>query len=291
MFARAPVWCMAMADRLVVTGVTGHLGARVARRAAAAGWSVVGTCFRAASSTAVPSERLDIRDRATVHELLRRVRPDVVVHTAAGRDDWRVMADGAAHVAVATVALGIRLVHVSSDAVFSGRDIDYDESALPDPIYPYGAAKAAAETAVAAIDPAAAIVRTSLIVGDGGGQHEILTRDLIAGRVQGALFTDLIRKPVHVDDLSDALLELAATDHRGVLNVAGADPISRYDLGVLVAQREGLDPVRIPAATIADSGTRMAADVRLSTRRAVSLLRTRLRGVHDFIGGPHAPHR
>ena len=81
------------------------------------------------------------------------------------------MADGAAHVAVATSALGIRLVHVSSDAVFSGREINYDESALPDPVYRYGAAKAAAETAVAAIDPSAAIVRTSLILGDGRGQQ------------------------------------------------------------------------------------------------------------------------
>lgn len=50
------------------------------------------------------------------------------------------------------------MVYVSSDAVFSGREVDYDESAPPDPIYRYGAAKAA-ETAVAAVDPAAAVAR------------------------------------------------------------------------------------------------------------------------------------
>ncbi|WP_018826034.1 sugar nucleotide-binding protein [Salinispora arenicola] len=113
-------------------------------------------------------------------------------------------------------------MYVSSDAVFSGREVDYDESAPPDPIYRYGAAKAA-ETAVAAVDPAAAVARTSLILGYGRGQHEILTRELIAGRVQGALFTDMVRKPVHVDDLADALLELASSNYRGVLNVAGPD--------------------------------------------------------------------
>jgi dTDP-4-dehydrorhamnose reductase len=64
--------------------------------------------------------------------------------------------DGAAHVAVA--AAGIRLVHVSSDAVFSGRDVDYGEEALPDPINRYGAARAAAETA----DRASAVLRTRL---------------------------------------------------------------------------------------------------------------------------------
>ena len=272
-----------MTDRILVTGATGHLGSRVAERAADAGWSVVGTYLRAATRAA--GERVDIRDLGAVRELVRRVRPEVVIHTAAGRDDWRAVADGSAHVAVAAAELGARLVHVSSDALFSGREVDYDESAPPDPVYRYGAAKAAAETAVAAVDPAAAVVRTSLILGDGRGQHEILTRDLIAGRVQGALFTDMIRKPVHVDDLADALLELATGDYRGVLNVAGPDPINRYDLGVLIARREGLDPARIPSATIADSGMRLPADVRLRTERAVLLLRTRLRGVREFMAG------
>lgn len=274
-----------MAKRILITGATGHLGSHVAERAADTGWSVVGTYLRAASEVA--DEQLDVRDAAAVRALVRRVRPDVVIHTAAGRGDWRIIADGAAHVAVASAALGSRLVHVSSDAVFSGREVEYDESAPPDPLYRYGAAKAAAETAIAAVDPAAAVVRTSVILGDGRGQHEVLTRDLIAGRVRGALFADMIRQPVHVDDLAAALLELAANDYRGILNVAGPDAISRYDLGVLVARREGLDPSLIPVATLADSGTRLAADVRLITERAVSLLRTRLRGVHEFMDVAH----
>jgi dTDP-4-dehydrorhamnose reductase len=235
--------------RILITGATGHLGSRVAVRAAVSGWVVVGTYFNATGPMA--GERLDVRDPAAVRELIERVRPDAVINAAAGRDDWRVMADGAAHVAVATSAAGVRLVHVSSDAVFSGRDGEYDEAAQPDPVYRYGAAKAAAETAVRAVDPGAAVVRTSLILGDGRGHHEKLTRDLIAGRVDGVLFTDMIRQPVHVDDLADALLELATSDYAGILNVAGPDPISRYDLGVLMARRDGLDPARIPAGSIA----------------------------------------
>ena len=218
-----------------------------------------------------------------MRELIQRVRPDVVIHTAAGRDDWRAMADGAAHMALAAAALQVRLVHVSSDAVYSGREVDYDEAALPDPVYRYGAAKAAAETAVRAIDPTAAVVRTSVILGDGRGAHEILTHQLLSGRADGVLFTDQIRKPVHVDDLADALLELAVDDYQGILNVAGPDVISRYDLGVLVARRAGLDPALLPAGTMADLGVRLSADVRLRTEKATSLLRTRLRGAHEFM--------
>ncbi|MEU4155470.1 sugar nucleotide-binding protein [Actinoplanes sp. NPDC026670] len=270
-----------MIGRLLVTGGTGSLGRRVMARAAAAGWDPVGTFVSAGAPTA--TVRLDIRDPADVRRVIAQVAPDAIVHTAAGRDrnDWPATADGAAHVALA--AAGIRLVHVSSDAIFSGRLGEYDEDALPDPVYAYGAAKAAAETAVRAIDPGAAVVRTSLILGDGRGAHEVLTHDLIAGRVRGALFTDEVRKPVHVDDLADALLELAAGDHAGVLNVAGADAISRYELGVLVARRDGLDPALIPAASLAALGLSRPPDLRLTTTRAAKLLSTRLRGATEFV--------
>jgi dTDP-4-dehydrorhamnose reductase len=272
-----------MTGRLLVTGGTGSLGRVVQRRAAGAGWTAVGTYLNSPADTA--GERLDIRDPVAVREALRRIRPDAVVHAAAGRsrDDWAATADGAAHVAVAAAAIGVRLVHVSSDAIFSGRDVHYDEDARPDPVYPYGAAKAAAETAVRAVAPDAAVVRTSLILGDGHGAHELLTHELATGRVRGALFTDEIRTPVHVEDLADALLELAANGYAGVLNVAGAEAISRYDLGVLVARRDGLDPASLPAARAADLRLARPTDVRLRIDRATSVLRTRLRGAPEFI--------
>jgi dTDP-4-dehydrorhamnose reductase len=271
-----------MTGRMLVTGATGFLGQRVVRHAVGAGWTVVGTYLNQPAETG--AERLDIRDPAAVRDLVRRVEPDLIVHAAAGRDrdDWRANADGAAHVAVAAATDGVRLVHVSSDAIFSGRDVEYDESALPDPVYSYGAAKAAAETAVRAANPDAAVVRTSLILGGLGG-HEQLTHQLVAGRVRGALFTDEIRTPVHVDDLAAALIELAGNGYRGVLNVAGPEAVSRYDLGVLVARRDGLDPAAVPAGRLADSGLNRPANVRLRVDKAQALLRTRLRGAHEFM--------
>ncbi|MGC9668806.1 SDR family oxidoreductase [Planosporangium sp. 12N6] len=275
-----------MAGRILVTGASGYLGRYVAIRARAAGWSVVGTHL--ARATDVAETSLDVRDASAVRALVERVRPDAVIHAAVGRDrdDWRTTADGAAHVAVAAAATGTRLVHVSSDAVFRGGPQEYDEAALPEPVYRYGAAKAAAETAVRAVAPDAAVVRTSLVLGDGNGGHETLTRALASGRVDGVLFTDEIRKPVHVCDLADALLELVTNGHRGVLNVAGADAISRYDLGLLVAARYGLDPSRLTGARMAEVGVQRPADVRLRLDLASSVLRTRLRGAREFLADP-----
>ncbi|MBB5790740.1 sugar nucleotide-binding protein [Jiangella mangrovi] len=272
--------------RILVVGGSGFLGGELIRRSIAAGLDVVAT-YRRRSGTGSGSgldwRPLDIRRRSDVVALLAAVSPDVVVNAAYVQADWTTTADGAAHVAVAAADAGARLVHVSSDAVFSGAAVVYDELSVPDPVNAYGAAKAAAETVVKAVAPSSVIARTSLIVGDGGSPHERFVHDLAAGRRSGVLFTDDICCPVHVSDLASALLELAVSDRSGVCHVAGADALSRYELGLLVAQRDGLDPDLLTTGTRAALGPPGPLDVRLDCRSTQQHLRTRLRGAREFL--------
>jgi len=270
--------------RILVTGGTGYLGAELARQAQGAGHDVVTTyATRAGTVPGVEWRFLDIRHGAGVITCARDLRPDLIIHTAYRQSDWVTTANGAAHVATAAVATQARLVHVSSDAVFSGEAVHYDETAVPDPITPYGAAKGAAEVAVAAIDPTAVIARTSLIVGDGDSQHESMVRDLATGRRDGFLFTDDVRCPVHVGDLATALLELAASTRAGIHHVAGADAISRYELGVLIAHRDGLDPESLRAGSRRELRIPGPVDVRLDSTSTQQVLRTQLRGAKQFL--------
>lgn len=275
---------MTTVPAVLVLGASGHLGGEVARRALAAGHRVSATSTTGApAAPGVDWHALDLRDRDAVTGLLERVRPDTVVNTAYRTGDWAVTADGAAHAALAAAAVGARLVHVSSDAVFSGAAPAYPETAPPDPVNPYGAAKAAAETAVKALHPNAVIARTSLIIGDGDSVHERRVHDLASGAAPGALFTDDVRCPVHVGDLAGALLELAATDRTGVHHLAGPDALSRHELGVLIARRDGLDPDRLPRGRRAVSGPPGPLDVRLDCTATRAVLRTRLRGARTFL--------
>ncbi|TDC72858.1 NAD-dependent epimerase/dehydratase family protein [Micromonospora sp. KC606] len=267
--------------KVLVVGAGGFLGGEVCRRAVAAGWPVAGTWHvNPVEIPGVVAHRLDVTDRAAVRDLVERVRPDVVVGTPYRVDDWRVTADGAAHVAAAAAGFGARLVHLSSDALHGGRPTPYLDDEPPTPVSFYGAAKAAAETAVRAVDPGAVLVRTSLIVGEGCKQIQ-LCRDALAGRA--TLFTDEFRCPVDVTDLADAVVELAASSCAGPLNVAGPDAVSRAELGRLVARRFGLDPAGLKTATVAATGLVRPADVRLDSSRAAGLLRTRLRGVTELL--------
>lgn len=267
-----------------MVGGSGFLGMEITRQARLAGHNVVATCHsRVPADNGVDWQVLDIRDRDGVIALAARARPELVINAAYRKSDWATTADGGMHVALAGAAVGARLVHVSSDAVFSGMTASYDETHAPDPTTPYGAAKAAAETAVKGLMPTAVIARTSLIIGNGDSQHERFVHALASGAATGALFTDDVRCPVHVTDLAAALLELATSPYAGVHHVAGADATSRYELGVLVAQRDGLDPAALPTAVRAGSGLAGPIDIRLDCAQTQARLMTRLRGAREFL--------
>ena len=257
--------------RLLVTGGrTGYLGRHVV--SAAAQHDVV----------AVGSTDCDVRDGSAVDRLLAEVRPDAVIHTAFVQSDRSVTATGAAHVARAAADVGARLVLVSSDVVFGGRPVPYDESAPTDPVSDYGAAKVDAEHAALASGPDVVVGRTSLILGDGASKHEELIRSLALG-ADGALFEDERRCPVHVGDLAAALVELASNDVRGLLHLGGADAMSRLELGRLVARRDGLDPEVLRPGRRTDLPDPGPVDVRLDSALASVVLDTRLRGAREFL--------
>ena len=269
---------------VLVVGGSGYLGREVVRQALTAGHQVAATYLTRPADLDGPAwYALDIRHREQVADLVAVVKPDVIINAAYQQADWASTADGAVHVAIAAASVGARLVHVSSDAVFSGTASSYDETAIPDPISPYGAAKAAAETAIKAISPAAVIARTSLIIGDGGSPHERRVHALAAGEIAGVLFTDDVRCPVHVADLAAALLELGAPEQAGIHHVAGADAVSRHELGTLIACRDGLDPAALPSGRRADTDLPGPIDVRLDCTITQQGLRTNLRGARQFL--------
>lgn len=264
--------------RLLIFGASGHLGGEIRSQAGAAGHETAGTGFRSADRDLL---RVDVRDGESVAEAVDRFAPDAVVNAAYLQSDWATCALGPVRIARACVRAGARLVHVSSDAVFAGRPEPYTEDDDPSPTTPYGAAKAAAEVAVAAVDDRAAIARTSWILGDGDSGFERYVRDMAASGADGVLFDDDYRCAIHVSDLAAAVLELAGNDCSGVLNLGGADLVDRFELGRMVAERDGLDPAALrrgPKSSIGREGVTIALD----SSRAGRLLKTRLRGASEF---------
>ncbi|MEY9840641.1 NAD(P)-dependent oxidoreductase [Streptacidiphilus sp. EB103A] len=269
---------------LLIIGGSGFLGTELVRQAADAGHPTAATfATRPGSTPKVAWHAMDLRDPGRIEAVVAQVQPSVIVNAASSQSDWAITAEGPVRLAMAAARVGSRLIHVSTDAVFSGSRVHYDETCPPDPLTPYGAAKAAAETGVRLVHTGAVIARTSLIIGGRRSVHVRAVHDLATGNRGGVLFTDDIRCPVHVSDLAAGLLELASCDASGIHHLAGADAVSRYELGVLIARRDGLDVSRLPAGLRAASVIPGALDVRLDSRATQQKIHTTLRGAHQFL--------
>jgi dTDP-4-dehydrorhamnose reductase len=253
---------------LLVTGGTGYLGSELVRLAAP------------------EHPRLELRDPDAVRRGFEAVRPSAVIHTAYRQDDPAVNADGSEAVARAAAALGARLIHISTDLVFDGTKPEpYTEDDEPNPVDEYGRSKLEAERRVLALHPDALVVRTSLLVGrPQPSRQEQAVLQAARGEREIAFFEDEWRSPVLVSDLAEALMELVEADVTGILHVAGAEPMNRYELACEIAAAHGLPTGRLQRGTIAGSGLRRAANCVLDSSRARAHVSTVPPGVRGRIG-------
>lgn len=282
---------------LLVTGASGYLGGWLLWQAQrtpagtrpgplAGSWHT----HRYSPPPGVLAVQVDWADDAAARACLQSLQPAAVIHAAASNRDPANLASivpAARHLAEGALRQGFRLVHVSTDMVFDGEHAPYGDDSPPEPITPYGRAKAEAEAIVSAV-PGAAWVRPSLIWSlDPVDRQTGWLLDAVRRGKPVTLFTDEIRCPVHVDDLVAALLELAARPElAGPFNLGGAQALNRWDFGrrLLRALRWEVPPAVQPG-TVAGLGLVRPRDLTLSMHRAQALLHARLRGVGEILHG------
>jgi len=238
---------------MVITGAGGQVGRFLAAQAARQGYEVCALSHR----------DFDITDPAAAQ---RWVRPgDVVVNCAAftAVDDaeadpgaaYAVNAAGPAGIARACAAVRARLIHISTDYVFSGdARRPYDITDPTGPLSVYGKTKLDGELAVHAALPDARIVRTSWVYTGGAGSDFVaVMRRLAATDRVIDVVDDQTGSPTYVADLVAALLEAAAGGTGApVLHAANAGAASRFEQARAVFAALGADPERVrPVGTAA----------------------------------------
>lgn len=199
---------------------------------------------------------LDVCDFDAVRAIFADFTPGVVVNCAAMTAVdacelekelcWRVNVDAVEHLAKCCLASGTRLVQISTDFVFDGRNGPYREQDRPDPVNFYGKSKLAAENFVrgAGLDRWA-IVRTVLVYGT--GEHLGRTNialwvvDKLSAGERIRVVTDQYRSPTYVDDLASGVERVVRFGKTGVFHVSGRNIMSVYDFACRVADVFDLD--------------------------------------------------
>lgn len=267
--------------RVFITGGSSYLGQHLVPLVPA-GQTVTHTFF--SNDLLGGGIQLDIRDKVSVERVLGGFRPDVIIHLAgsnrpAGSMD-SVIRQGTQNIVEQAQRLNVRLVHLSTDVVFNGRQPPYKEDDKLIPVNNYGRAKVFAESLVRE-HPNHVIIRTSLIYSlrlmDRG--TEWMTKAL-QDKQPVTLFTNQYRNPAWADSLSRACLELASHDFRGALHVAGAQRLSRANFALKMLDWWGVTERETLQFGLGDPD-RWPVDCTLDIGQATSLLKTPLLGVDN----------
>lgn len=237
--------------RALVLGASGMLGNAVFRVfAEASDTEVVGTARSQSAMAQLPKAPnaqliygVDVGDADGLAKVLGNVRPDLVVNCIGLVKQLSDAKDPLQAIPINSLLphrlarlcdlVQARLIHVSTDCVFSGARGNYSEDDLPDANDLYGRSKLLGEVDY----PHAVTLRTSIIGHELQGAHSLLGWFLAQqGSVRG--FAKAIFSGLPTVELARVMRDIVAPrpELRGLYHVA-AEPIAKYDLLQLIAEQ------------------------------------------------------
>jgi dTDP-4-dehydrorhamnose reductase len=244
-----------VADRqkILVLGASGMLGNAVYRLfAASPEFIVVGTLRSSGSKISLPEGAkgellagVDVEQFDSLVAAFEKVRPDVVINCIGLVKQLAMASDPLVALPVNAMLphrlarlaalVNARLIHVSTDCVFTGNKGNYLESDAADALDLYGRSKLLGEVDY----PNAVTLRTSIIGPELGSARSLIGWFLAQhGSVKG--FTEAIFSGLPTAVLAQVMRDhvIPLPDLRGVWHVSAA-PIAKYNLLQLVAAEYG----------------------------------------------------
>ncbi len=199
---------------------------------------------------------LDTEQESDLQRLFREYRFRAVLNTTgncalkscelAPDMAYRTNVLSACHIARTAQSHDARLVHLSSDLVFSGVGAGgYVETDPVDPVTVYGKTMAEGEAVVRDVDPAAAILRISLPMGPSFNGHagaiDWIGSRFRAGR-PATLYFDEVRSATYCDDLNRVFAFFLSGTASGLYHLGGPRAVTLNQIGQIVNKGGGYDP-------------------------------------------------
>ena len=248
--------------KLLITGANGQLGQELLH-ALENGKTEIGTIspmYKGATIVATDIGEFDITSQGAVDAFIRTEQPDVVINCAAMtnvdacENDKQVAlcvnAIGVRNLAKAAQGIGAKLLHVSTDYVFSGdANAPYCEWDTPAPKTIYGKSKLLGEGFAQRFCDKTFIVRTAWLYGYNGGNFVKTILKNVQEKGSLKVVNDQRGNPTHANDLAHHILKLAITEEYGVYHCTGSGECSWYDFAVKIVELAGIEGRIDPCTT------------------------------------------
>lgn len=210
-------------------------------------------------------QELDITDLARVQAFLSENTVDYIVNCAAytavdkAESDIelcrKINAFAVENLAKASAAIGARMIHVSTDYVYSGTHyMPYVESDAVAPTSVYGVTKLEGEQLLLAANPASVILRTSWLYSPYGNNFVKTMLRLGCEREKLSVVFDQVGTPTYAADLAAAIVTILNAPEfiPGIYNFSDEGVCSWYDFTLTIHRMAGIDTCRVSPIDTAD---------------------------------------
>lgn len=284
-----------MDDKILITGGSSLLALNWALSMKDQFEITLGMHDREVSLSGTKKISLDIENIDSLARHLDSLKITSVIHTASLTGVERcelnpklanhVNVNLSSNVAQACQMTGIKLVHISSDHLFSGKIPLIDEKQKVDPINVYAKTKANAEKQVFEKNPEAIIVRTNFY-GWGTSYRQSFSDFIFYSLKSGrdiTLFQDVFYSPILIETLAKAVHDLIDKKVNGIFNVVGDDRISKFEFGAKLADQFSLNFDIVNKGYIVNENklVRRPLDMSLSNHKTCKIIGRKLGGVTD----------
>jgi len=271
--------------KFLVTGSAGLVGSQVIQDLAKSEHQVYSCYGQSKPSSGIPVQ-LDLVNDDNIIQVVGDIRPDVIIHLAAMTNvdlcekekelALKINAKATETLAKQSAAHGSFFVYVSTDYIFDGEKGMKKESDMPSPVDYYGYSKHQGELAVQDMASSWCIARTSTPFGMHPTKKSfpIFVAENLRAKKEISVVTDQYTSPTYVPNLSQMLIEISTRQILGVIHLAGATRISRYDMAILVAEKLGLEKSLLKPTTINDMNwiAKRPRDSSLDVSKAAQML-------------------
>lgn len=261
--------------RIAVTGPDGLLGSELMDRLEGSGHQAL----------PLAEADVDVTDDTALRRKLVELKPETVYHLAAythvdtAEEDvdrvFAVNAFGTYNLCRAAVAVGCRVIYLSTDYVFDGRtERPYRPDDEPRPLNVYGMSKLAGEFFTRAYAPRWQIVRSSSLYGPRGEGFPVKLCRRAAGGTELRVVRDQFSSPTYAPELARALVELGERADDGIYHLTNTGVVSWYDFA-----RRIVDILGLPNSVVGVSSSEFAAAARRPARSELDTSASRELGV------------